>query len=187
MIQNGLVNIVEKHQLIPVVTVNDVNEVDTIAKTILSRSINCVEVTLRSSVAWDAIRVFKEKYGDQFTVGVGTVLTEEDVERCFTNNVDFMVSPGLTQNMVKIMDASNVPFLPGVATPSEIIQAMELGCEYLKFFPSNLFGGLEALRTYGKLYQGIKFCPTGGICSDNYKDFLALDNVVAVGGSWLSE
>ena len=187
MIQNGIANIVEKHQLIPVVTVHDVNEVDRIAKTILARSINCVEVTLRSPVAWDAIHVFQEKYGDQLLVGVGTVLTEEDVERCSKSKVDFMVSPGLTRNRAKAMDVSNVPFLPGVATPSEIIQAMELGYGYLKFFPSNLFGGLGAMRSYGKLFQGIKFCPTGGIGSENYKDFLALDNVFAVGGSWLSE
>ena len=187
MLQNGIANIVEKHQMIPVVTVHDVNEVDTIAKTILARSVNCVEVTLRSAVAWDAIHVFQEKYGDQLLVGVGTVLTEENVERCSKSKVDFIVSPGLTRNMVKAMDASSIPFLPGVATPSEIVLAMELGCGFLKFFPSNLFGGLEAVRSYGKLFRGIKFCPTGGINSENYKDFLALDNVVSVGGSWLSE
>ena len=96
-----------------------------------------------------------------------------------------MVSPGLTNPMIQQFDVSEIPFLPGVSTPSEIIRGMDLGWKYFKFFPADLFGGAKALKTYGSIFKNSFFCPTGGINQDNYKDYLELDNVLSVGGSWL--
>jgi 2-dehydro-3-deoxyphosphogluconate aldolase/(4S)-4-hydroxy-2-oxoglutarate aldolase len=100
-------------------------------------------------------------------------------------NVDFIVSPGLTENLAKVLQASKIPFLPGAVTPSEIISGQELGVKYFKFFPANLFGGLETLKAYASVFKGVKFCPTGGVNESNYQDFLKLENVVSVGGTWV--
>jgi 2-dehydro-3-deoxyphosphogluconate aldolase/(4S)-4-hydroxy-2-oxoglutarate aldolase len=99
--------------------------------------------------------------------------------------VDFLVSPGLSPDLAAAFLKSKTPFIPGVATPSDIITAQAYGFDTLKFFPANLFGGLGALKAYGQVFPAVKFCPTGGINDTNYKDFLALNNVIAVGGSWL--
>jgi 2-dehydro-3-deoxyphosphogluconate aldolase/(4S)-4-hydroxy-2-oxoglutarate aldolase len=107
------------------------------------------------------------------------------VNRCKELNVDFIVSPGLTSDLAKALFESEIPFLPGAITPSEIISGQELGVNFFKFFPANLFGGLETLKAYSSVFKGVKFCPTGGINESNYQDFLKLENVVSVGGTWV--
>ena len=185
--QNGIEAILSKHQLVPVVTINSMNEIDSIAKKLSDQGIFCIEITLRTAVAWEAIKVFKERYGSSFDVGVGTIISKNNVEQAVEIGVDFMVSPGCTETLAEAMDRSGVAFLPGVSTPSEIIKAKENGWNYFKFFPANLFGGLKALKTYGALFPDSFFCPTGGISRENYSSYLELDNVVCVGGSWLTK
>ena len=185
MKQNGIENILKKHQQIPVVTVSDMNEVEQVRNAVAGRGIQCVEITLRTPFAWDAIRHLKDNFSDELSVGVGTVCSENEVGQCVKYGVDFIVSPGSTVNLINSLEKSGIPFLPGVATPSEIIQALEQKCDHLKFFPANLFGGIEALKMYGALFNAVKFCPTGGINETNYREYLKLDNVLSVGGSWL--
>ncbi len=185
--QNGIEKILSKHKLIPVVTINSLEEVDTIAQKLQANNISCIEITLRTDVAWEAIQSFKEKYGDTFDVGVGTIVNKENIDKAVATGVDFLVSPGCTKQLAKRMKRSGVSFLPGASTPSEIIRLKEHGWKYLKFFPANLFGGISALKTYGSLFPDMKFCPTGGISEDNYEDYLELSNVVCVGGSWLTK
>jgi len=184
--QNGIAQIVEKHPLIPVVTINQIDDVDSIAKKLIAKSIGCVEVTLRTNVSWEAIALFKQKYGDRLSIGVGTVTTSHDVDLCVKSQVDFIVSPGTSQELNEAMLNSGIPFLPGVSTPSEIITGIGYGWGFMKFFPAHLFGGLKALKVYHSLFKEIKFCPTGGINANNYQDYLELKNVIAVGGSWLT-
>jgi 2-dehydro-3-deoxyphosphogluconate aldolase/(4S)-4-hydroxy-2-oxoglutarate aldolase len=185
MIQNNIEKILKENPLIPVATIDNLSQVDEFYTILTDQGINCIEITLRTDIAWEAIALFKEKYGDHFKVGVGTIVTPEDILKCVKLKVDFMVSPGLTSSMIQQFDFSGVPFLPGVSTPSEIIRGIDLGWEFFKFFPADLFGGAKALKTYGSIFKNVTFCPTGGINGDNYKDYLELGNVMSVGGSWL--
>lgn len=185
MIQNNIEKILENHPLIPVVTIHNLDEIDGIYEKLSAQGIYCIEITLRTPVAWDAIALFKERYGDEFQVGVGTVITAHDIGKSAELGADFLVSPGVTASMVRQFNTAEIPFLPGVSTPSEIISAMDLGWRYFKFFPADLFGGTKALSTYGAIFSEVKFCPTGGVNASNYKEYLALENVMSVGGSWL--
>ena len=183
--QNNIESVLRENPLIPVVTIDSVDHVESTYQKLRSHDVSCIEITLRTEAAWDAIAKFKEDYGDHFSVGVGTIVSSDDILKCVKHEVDFMVSPGLTTSMIQQFDFSGIPFIPGVSTPSEIIRGMDLGWEIFKFFPADLFGGVKALKTYGAIFKNVKFCPTGGLNENNYKDYLDLDNVLAVGGSWL--
>ena len=185
--QHGIDSILSKHRLVPVVTINNLDEIEVIAQKLQAQNVSCIEITIRTDIAWDAIKIFKERYGDTFDVGVGTIVSPQDVVRAREVGVDFIVSPGCTTTLAKALDQCGVQFLPGVSTPGEIIKAKENGWEYLKFFPANLFGGLKALKTYGGLFRDCHFCPTGGISEENYLDYLELPNVICVGGSWITK
>jgi 2-dehydro-3-deoxyphosphogluconate aldolase/(4S)-4-hydroxy-2-oxoglutarate aldolase len=184
MTQNNIREVLSKHPVIPVVTLNNAAEVDEVASKLISQNIFCAEVTLRTPFAMEGIALMKTKY-PEISVGVGTVVSREQVEALKTLAPDFMVSPGHTATLIAAMEKSGIPYLPGIATPSEIIGGMELGLHTFKLFPASLFGGLEALKAYGQVFQSCKFCPTGGLNAENHKSFLALENVIAVGGSWM--
>ncbi|WP_084274402.1 bifunctional 4-hydroxy-2-oxoglutarate aldolase/2-dehydro-3-deoxy-phosphogluconate aldolase [Crocinitomix catalasitica] len=183
--QNNIEKILESHPLIPVVTIHKEEEIKQLYEHLSSQGISCVEITLRTDFAWEAIALFKSEYKDSFKVGVGTITSVEHIKRCVELEVDFMVSPGLCPALKENFEKSGIPFLPGVSTPSEIMSAMELGWRYLKFFPAHLFGGAKALKTYSNVFKEVIFCPTGGINAENYQTFLDLPNVMSLGGSWL--
>ncbi len=185
MIQNNIESILKNNPLIPVATITELSQVDTFYEQLKAQNVFCIEITLRSEIAWEAIALFKEKYGHEFKVGVGTIVSPDDILNCVKHKVDFMVSPGLTSSMIQQFDFSGIPFLPGVSTPSEIIRGIDLGWQYFKFFPANLFGGAKALETYSGIFKDVRFCPTGGINEENHQDYLTLKNVLSVGGSWL--
>ena len=185
MAQHNIESILAENRYIPVATIDAIEQVDTFYNALKTKGVSCIEITLRTPVSWEAIRLFKEKYGHEFSVGVGTIKSANDIQKCQAYGVDFMVSPGLTWSLFEAFEDSGIPYLPGVSTPSEIIQGLNWGLKYFKFFPADLFGGAKALKAYGGIFQEARFCPTGGINEANAPDFLALDNVVSVGGSWL--
>lgn len=185
MRQNNIRKLLEKHPVIPVVTFNHLDEVVPQIEKLRSQGVNCIEITLRTDIAFDAIAFAIEKFGTSFDVGVGTIVNESQIQKASELGVAFMVSPGINASLSKSFEDSKIPFIPGVATPSEIIQGIQLGWDTFKFFPAQLFGGYNALTTYGQVFPEIRFCPTGGINESNYKDYLALTNVISVGGSWL--
>lgn len=185
MTQNNIRAVLEAHKIIPVVTFHNLNEVDPLVDKLLEQDVRCIEVTLRTPEAMECIAYLVKHRKDELTIGVGTVIRPEQVVQLENIGVDFLVSPGLSADLVQAFLNSKTPFIPGVATPSEIITAQAYGFDTLKFFPANLFGGLGALKAYGQVFPAVKFCPTGGINDTNYKDFLALNNVISVGGSWL--
>ena len=185
MVQNNIEKILKNNPLIPVATITDLSQVDIFYEKLKAQGIHCIEITLRSDVAWEAIALFKERYGHEFDVGVGTIVSPDDILHCVKHQIDFMVSPGLTSSMIQQFDFSGIPFLPGASTPSEIIRGIDMGWSYFKFFPANLFGGSKALKTYSGIFKDVRFCPTGGINAENHQDYLALNNVLSVGGSWL--
>ena len=187
MIQNNIREILEANPVIPVVTFNDLNEVEPTIKMLVEREINCIEITLRTDVAYDAIAMAKKVAPSGFKVGMGTVINLSQVQKAQDLLVDFMVSPGVSRSLSSSLERSGIPFVPGVSTPSEVIKGINLGWNTLKFFPANLFGGVGAMKAYGQLFPDVKFCPTGGVNEETYQDYLALDNVIAVGGSWMTK
>lgn len=185
MKQNNIRGVLEKHPIIPVVTINNESEIDGIIKKLQDNGISCIEITLRTVYALTAIKLIKSMYGDKISVGVGTVVTKDQIDAIKALEVDFIVSPGINASLGKNLIDAGIPFIPGVATPSDIISGMQMGWDTFKFFPANLFGGIEALKAYGQVFPSVKFCPTGGITGDSYSSFMDLTNVISVGGSWM--
>ena len=183
--QKQIEKILKDNPIIPVVTIDDMNQIEEVYQKLVSKGIKCIEITLRTEVSWEAIRVFIEKYGDEFKVGVGTVLTSKQIEKCMHLGVDFMVSPGLSKSLVKKYERSGLAYLPGVSTPSEIMRGLSMGLRYFKFFPAEIFGGVAALQTYNQVFSQATFCPTGGINEQNVSDYQSCPNVISVGGSWI--
>lgn len=185
MKQHNIRAILEKHSIIPVVTFHEVSEVVPQLEKLESQGVSCIEITLRTPISFDAIAEAKRAFGQRMDIGVGTLVTNEQIEKAAELGVDFMVSPGISKALAPTFESCGIPFIPGVATPSEIITGLELGWDTFKFFPAHLFGGLDALKTYGQVFPQVKFCPTGGIKAETYEHYLKLHNVISVGGSWL--
>lgn len=183
--QNNIRGILAQHPIIPVVTFNDVLEIDPMIEKLLSKGIHCIEITLRTKNAFDAIQATKELYGTQIAIGMGTITHPNQVEKAIEIGVDFMVSPGVNHKIFKAFEESRIAFIPGVATPSDIITCLQEGWDTFKFFPAGIFGGIEALTSYSQVFPHVKFCPTGGISEETYASYLALSNVLSVGGSWM--
>ena len=182
--QNGIKELLATHQIVPVVTIQSEDEIHGIVEKLNAQQINIIEVTLRTPYALAAIEFLKNNT-NSLVVGAGTVINAEQIEALKALNTDFIVSPGGSDRLFDELEHSGIPFLPGACTPSEIIICAERGYDLLKFFPADLFGGINALKTYGQVFNRIQFCPTGGITKDTYRDYLELQNVKSVGGSWM--
>ncbi len=187
MSQNNIRTVLEGNPVVPVVKIQSLEEVVPLVTALQDHNINCIEITLRTDCAIDALKLAKECSNDNFSVGVGTVVNTKQLAQVVDAGVDFIVLPGLNNELVDALKEVSVPFLPGVVTPSEMMACLSLGWDTLKFFPANIAGGLSALKTYSQVFSQIKFCPTGGISKENYPEYLALDNVISVGGSWIQK
>lgn len=185
MNQNNIAEVLSQHPVIPVVTINNEAEIPAIVSTLKANNIFCIEITLRTAYALEAIAYIKAHYADEFTVGVGTVVRPDQVHAVAQLGVDFIVSPGINNGLGIVLEQSGVAFIPGVATPSDILIGLQRGWDVFKFFPANLFGGLPALKAYGQVFPDVRFCPTGGITAATKADYLSLNNVISVGGSWM--
>jgi 2-dehydro-3-deoxyphosphogluconate aldolase/(4S)-4-hydroxy-2-oxoglutarate aldolase len=184
-VQNNIEAVLKANSKIPVVTFHQLNEVEEVVHKLVAQDIHCIEITLRTAIAAEAIQHCQQIAPEGFSVGVGTIAQAEQVQLCKELGVDFMVSPGSPAALVQQMQASGIPYLPGVMTPTEILSAMALDCYFLKLFPFNLAGGAKAVKTYGGVFPAVKFCPTGGVNADNFQSLLDMKNVLSVGGSWL--
>jgi 2-dehydro-3-deoxyphosphogluconate aldolase/(4S)-4-hydroxy-2-oxoglutarate aldolase len=153
-----------------------------LAETFVSAGLPVLEVTLRTGHGLEAIRQMAKVPGA--IVGAGTVLNETQLTQAIDVGSKFIVSPGLTEPLGRAAKDSGVPFLPGVATASEIMRGLDLGLERFKFFPAEASGGIPAIKAIAGPFANVRFCPTGGIRTDTAADWLALDNVLCVGGSW---
>jgi len=187
MSQNGIRKLLRDNPVVPVVKIQSLEEVEPLITALQNNNINCIEITLRTDCAIDAIKLAKKCSNDNFSVGVGTVVNTKQLAEVVAAQVDFIVLPGLQKDLVSDLQDIDIPFLPGVVTPSEMMEALRLGWDTLKFFPANIAGGLGALKTYGQVFSQIKFCPTGGITKENYPEYLELENVISVGGSWIQK
>ena len=180
-------HVAEIMQLCPVIPVLVIDEVDhavPLAEALVAGGLRVLEVTLRTPVALEAIRAMKQVSGA--VVGAGTVLNPEQLDHALAAGSEFIVSPGLTGPLGRAAVDSGVPFLPGVATSGEIMRGLDLGLTHFKFFPAMAAGGIPALKAIGGPFADVRFCPTGGITEATAPDWLALDQVLCVGGSWIA-
>ena len=173
-----------QYGIVPVVVLNDSKDAAPLADALCDGGLSCAEVTFRTEAAADSIRIMTEKHPEML-VGAGTVLTTKQVDEAVEAGAKFIVSPGLNPTIVKYCIEKNIPITPGVATPSEMEQAIELGLNLVKFFPAEPSGGLAMINAVAAPYTMLKFMPTGGINPDNVKDYLNSDKIFACGGSWM--
>ena len=173
-----------QYGIVPVVVLNDSKDAAPLADALCDGGLACAEVTFRTETAADSIRIMTEKHPEML-VGAGTVLTTKQVDEAVKAGARFIVSPGLNPTVVKYCIEKNIPITPGVATPSEMEQAIELGLNLVKFFPAEPSGGLAMINAVAAPYTMLKFMPTGGINPNNVKDYLNSDKIFACGGSWM--
>ena len=169
--------------LIPVVVIKELSETEKVMKALRNHGINCAEITFRTACAAEAIALACEKFPDM-NVGAGTVINGKQCEEALQAGAKFIVSPGLSVDVAKICRFRGVPYYPGCVTPTEIMQAIELGINVVKFFPANVYGGLKALKALAAPFPQIKFIPTGGVDRSNIDEFLAFEKIAAIGGSF---
>ncbi len=168
---------------IPVVVIKELSEVDKILPALKANGINCAEITFRTACAAEAIKMAVEKY-PEMNIGAGTVINEKQCKEALKAGATFIVSPGLSVGVAKVCKKKNIPYYPGCVTPTEIMQALDLGITTVKFFPANIYGGLAALKALSAPFPQIKFIPTGGVDRSNIDEFLAFDKIAAIGGSF---
>ncbi len=172
-------------KLVPVVMIHDYRHAVPLARALRAGGIGAIEITLRTPAAWDAASAIMAEV-PEILLGVGTITTPAQLERAVRLGAAFAVSPGSTPALRAAARAHAIAYLPGVATVSEILAALEDGFEVQKFFPAETAGGIPALRGFAPLFETVQFCPTGGVTEANLRDYLALPNVACVGGSWLA-
>ncbi len=170
-------------KFIPVVVMKELEEVDKILPALKANGINCAEITFRTACAAEAIKLASEKY-PEMNIGAGTVINAEQCNEAINAGAKFIVSPGLSIGAANVCKEKNIPYYPGCVTPTEIMQALELGITTVKFFPANIYGGLAALKALSAPFPQVKFIPTGGVDRSNIDEFLAFDKVAAIGGSF---
>jgi len=172
--------------VIPVVVIDDLDDAVPLAAALVRGGLPAIEVTLRTQPALAAIEKIAEEAPGAF-VGAGTVTTPQQVDDALSAGARFLVSPGATPTLLDAMQASGVPFLAGTATPSDVIALLERGITHAKFFPAEINGGVKALKAFAGPFPQMRFCPTGGIDVAKAPEYLALPNVMCVGGSWMAK
>jgi 2-dehydro-3-deoxyphosphogluconate aldolase/(4S)-4-hydroxy-2-oxoglutarate aldolase len=173
-----------KNKVIPVLVIKDLAGLEERIQKLLSDGYNCLEVTLRTDCAIEAIKIIKDKF-PSIIVGAGTVLTSQQLEACIAAGADFGVAPGLNERIVKEAQSRGFDFIPGIATPSELELAISLGIYFVKVFPARILGGVDFIKALSAPYHMIKFMPTGGVSEMDYKNYLAIPSVLCVGGTWM--
>ncbi len=183
--QDKTIEVLQISPIIPVVVIEDIKDAVPLAQSLVEGGIQIIEVTLRSSCALEAIELIA-KNAPKMRVGAGTILNPTQLEQAQNRGAEFLISPGLTIKLLEHAKKKNMPLIPGVSSSSEVMQALELGYSALKFFPAEYCGGVKLLNAFNGPFKGVKFCPTGGISIDNMRSYLNLENVLCVGGSWLT-
>ncbi|GAA9357444.1 bifunctional 4-hydroxy-2-oxoglutarate aldolase/2-dehydro-3-deoxy-phosphogluconate aldolase [Helicobacter pylori] len=183
--QDKIIEVLQISPIVPVVVIENIKDAVPLAQSLLEGGIQIIEVTLRSSCALEAIELIAKNV-PKMRVGVGTILNPTQLEQAQNRGAEFLISPGLTIKLLEHAKKKDMPLIPGVSSSSEVMQALELGYSALKFFPAEYCGGVKLLNAFNGPFKGVKFCPTGGISADNMRSYLNLENVLCVGGSWLT-
>lgn len=170
--------------VVPVIVIKDLADAVPMAKALLAGGIKVLEVTLRTPVALDAIRLLAAEVPEAI-VGAGTVTTAAQLQQVVDAGAKFAISPGLTRELLQAGKDAAIPLIPGIASISELMEGTGLGYSHFKFFPAEAAGGVKTLKSIYGPFADIRFCPTGGINEKNFLEYLALPNVKCVGGSWI--
>lgn len=179
-------DIMQLSPVIPVATINDLEDAVPMAQALYEGGIKTIEVTQRTPVAMDALRSIAREVPD-LCLGVGTVWTREQARQAHEAGAQFMVSPAIADEVGAYCQQAGMPYLPGAQTASEIAHLVRQGWQQIKLFPAAVAGGPAALKAFAAVFPEVSFCPTGGINEDNAADYLALSCVPCVGGSWLTK
>ena len=182
---SAILDQIEKMRVVPVVAIENAQDTMQLADMLIEGGLPCAEITFRTAVAVDAMRIMAQR-GD-ILVGAGTVLKVDQVKAAVDVGARFMVSPGFNPKVVGYCVENNITVTPGISTPSDIEAALEFGLEVLKFFPAEAFGGLKTLKAMSGPYGAVKFIPTGGINPSNLVDYLQFPKTLACGGTWLAK
>lgn len=175
------------YPVVPVIVLDNADDAIPLSEALLAGGIGIIEITFRTAAAAESIsRIAKSL--PEMKVGAGTVVTPDSAQRAFDSGSQFALAPGCDAETVSFWNEKNIPFIPGVMTPTDLQAAYKLGCKFMKFFPAEAAGGVNMLKNLTAPYQhlGIKFCPTGGINLNNMGDYLSLSQVFAIGGSWIA-
>ncbi|GAA8590364.1 bifunctional 4-hydroxy-2-oxoglutarate aldolase/2-dehydro-3-deoxy-phosphogluconate aldolase [Helicobacter pylori] len=183
--QDRIIEVLQISPIVPVVVIENIKDAVPLAQSLIEGGIQIIEVTLRSSCALEAIELIAKNV-PKMRVGAGTILNPTQLEQAQNRGAEFLISPGLTIKLLEYAKKKDMPLIPGVSSSSEVMQALELGYNALKFFPAEYCGGVKLLNAFNGPFKGVKFCPTGGISADNMHSYLNLENVLCVGGSWLT-
>jgi len=174
-----------KAPIVPLVQADDPEVAIATTRALAKGGLTVIEVVLRTPTALECLQAICSMEED-LIVGAGTVLSASQATEVLERGAQFIVSPGLDEASVSIAQENDVPIIPGVMTPSEVMRAQNLGLDVVKFFPASIAGGIPALKALGSVFGNMKFMPTGGVSAGNLSDFLALKSVIACGGSWLT-
>lgn len=174
-------------QIVAVVVIDESSDAVPLARALLAGGIDTIELTLRTPTAFDSLAAIRRECPDMLA-GVGTVLTPDQVRSAVQGGAAFGVSPGLNPEVVRAAASTGLPFAPGITTPSDIETAVALGCRLLKFFPAEPSGGVPYLKSISAPYAhlDLEYIPLGGLDAENFTSYLAMENVPAVGGSWIA-
>ncbi|GAA9450069.1 bifunctional 4-hydroxy-2-oxoglutarate aldolase/2-dehydro-3-deoxy-phosphogluconate aldolase [Helicobacter pylori] len=183
--QDKIIEVLQISPIVPVVVIENIKDAVPLVQSLIEGGIQIIEVTLRSSCALEAIELIAKNV-PKMRVGAGTILNPTQLEQAQNRGAEFLISPGLTIKLLEYAKKKDMPLIPGVSSSSEVMQALELGYSALKFFPAEYCGGVKLLNAFNGPFKGVKFCPTGGISIDNMRSYLDLENVLCVGGSWLT-
>ncbi|CAN5529529.1 bifunctional 4-hydroxy-2-oxoglutarate aldolase/2-dehydro-3-deoxy-phosphogluconate aldolase [soil metagenome] len=180
----NIADIMRTSAVIPVLVIDDASTARPLAEALVAGGLRVLEVTMRTEAALDAIAEMKKV--DGAIVGAGTVVNTDQFEQVMGAGAEFLVSPGLTDTLGRVIVDSGVPYLPGIANAGDIMRGLDLGLTHFKFFPAEASGGLKALKALAAPFYQCRFCPTGGITEASAPEWLAFDPVLCVGGSWVT-
>lgn len=181
---NDVMAVIKEKKIVPVVKLDRVEDALPLAKALLDGGLPIAEITFRTDAAEEAIRQIRNKYPEMLC-GAGTVVNLNQAERAVSAGATFIVSPGLSREVIQFAQKNHIPVLPGCCTPTEIMEAMSCGLKVVKFFPAKQFGGLDTIKALSAPFPGMMFMPTGGISAENLRTFLDFNKIYACGGSWM--
>ncbi len=184
--ENKVLDEIKRIKVVPVVVLNKLEEAKPLMAALIEGGVPVAEVTFRTTVAKEAIALLVKEYPNAL-IGAGTIISRKQAYEAIDAGAKFIVSPGLSKDVFEVCEEKGVPYVPGIATPTEIMGALSLGLTNLKFFPAGVFGGLKAVKAMGAAFPSVSFMPTGGVDLTNLDEFVKNPKVFAVGGSFLTK
>ena len=175
---------IKNYKLVPVVVINNIDEAIPTMEALVKGGLPVAEVTFRTACAPEALKLIIKNYPEAL-IGAGTVINAKQCEEAINSGAKFIVSPGLSAHVAEVCKKHNIPYIPGVATPTEIMQALDLDINVVKFFPASNLGGVKTLKAICSAFPQIEVMVTGGINEENVNEYLEFNKIIAVGGSWM--